>query len=183
MVVLHAGTEKLFTLKRQYQNSTKARPGELTSSFFWHMIGHPSTWGGIMDIRFFVSGFVMAVASLMTGFLVHATLLHAEYMQLPNIYRSDEESMNYFHWMLLAHLMMGFALTWIYRQGIQVGGSTLKQGLRFGIAIACLISIPTYLIYLAVLKIPNELAMKQIIFDVPAIIFLGLLVAFLNRKK
>lgn len=136
-----------------------------------------------MDMRFFVSGIVMAVASLMAGFLVHATLLHPDYMALPNIFRSDEEGMNYFHWMLLAHLMIGFALTWIYRQGSQAGKSPLNQGLRFGLAIACLMTIPTYLIYYAVLKLPGSLVHKQMMYDVPVILLLGVLVAFLNKKK
>ena len=136
-----------------------------------------------MDIRFFVSGLVMAIASLMVGFLVHATLLHPDYMLLPNVFRSDQEGMNFFHWMIMAHVMIGFSLTWIYRQGVQVGSSTLNQGIRFGIAIACLMTIPGYLIYLAVLKIPAELAHKQILYDVPFVILLGILVAFLNKKK
>ena len=136
-----------------------------------------------MDIRFFVSGIVMAIASLMTGFLIHANLLHADYAALPEVFRSDEEGMNFFHWMLIAHVMIGFALTWIYRQGVQSAQSTIGQGVRFGAAIACLMTIPGYLIYLAVLKIPAELAYKQIMFDVPAVIFLGVLVAFLNKKK
>lgn len=136
-----------------------------------------------MDIRFFVSGTVMAIASLMVGFVVHGILLHPDYSALSNVFRSDEEGMNYFHWMVTAHIMIGFALTWIYRQGIQTGGSTLGQGIRFGTAIACLMTIPGYLIYLAVLKIPAELAHKQIMFDVPAVILLGVLVAFLNKKK
>ena len=55
------------------------------------------------------------------GFVVHAILLHPDYAALPNVFRSDEEGMNFFHWMLLAHLMIGFALTWIYRQGVQAG--------------------------------------------------------------
>ena len=125
----------------------------------------------------------MAIASLMLGFLVHGNLLHADYVALPDVFRSDQEGMNFFHWMLLAHLMIGFALTWVYRQGMQADKSTLSQGIRFGIAIACLMTIPTYLIYFAVLKIPAELAHKQILFDVPFIILLGVLVAFLNKKK
>lgn len=136
-----------------------------------------------MDIRFFVSGLVMAVASLMVGFLVHATLLHPDYMLLPDVFRSDEDGMNFFHWMVTAHIMIGFSLTWIYRQGVQAGSSTLSQGIRFGIAIACLMTIPGYLIYLAVLKIPAELAHKQMLYDVPFVILLGVLVAFLNKKK
>jgi hypothetical protein len=155
----------------------------LTLLTFGLMIGYPSTWGGLMDIRFFVSGFVMAVASLMAGFLVHATLLHPDYQMLPNVFRSDEEGMHYFQWMLLAHLMIGFALTWIYRQGVQAGRSVLNQGLRFGVSIVCLMTIPTYLIYFAVLKIPAGLAHKQMLYDVPVILLLGVLVAFLNKKK
>ena len=144
---------------------------------------HPSTWGGLMDIRFFISGIVMGFASLMVGFLVHATLLHPDYNALSSVFRSDEEGMNFFHWMILAHVMIGFSLTWIYRQGVQAGVSTIAQGVRFGIAIACLMTIPTYLIYLAVLKIPAELAHKQMVYDVPFVILLGILVAFLNKKK
>lgn len=136
-----------------------------------------------MDIRFFVSGIVMTIASLMLGFVVHAILLHPDYTALPEVFRSDEEGMNFFHWMLIAHAMIGFALTWIYRQGVQSGQSTLGQGIRFGAAIACLMTIPGYLIYLSVLKIPAGLAHKQMLFDVPAVILLGVLVAFLNRKK
>lgn len=136
-----------------------------------------------MDIRFFVSGLTMAVASLMFGFIVHAQLLHPDYAALPNVFRSDEEGMNYFHWMVTAHIMIGFALTWIYRQGVQLGGSTLGQGIRFGVAIACLMTIPGYLVYLAVLKIPAGLAHKQMLYDVPFVILLGILVAFLNKKK
>ena len=136
-----------------------------------------------MDIRFFVSGIVMGIASLMAGFLVHANLLHADYAALPDVYRSDEEGMNYFHWMLIAHVMIGFALTWIYRQGVQAASSTLSQGIRFGAAMACLMTIPGYLIYLAVLRIPAELAHKQMLFDVPAVLLLGVLVAFLNKRK
>jgi len=136
-----------------------------------------------MDIRFFVSGIVMGVASLMAGFVVHATLLHGDYQTMPSIFRSDEEGMHFFQWMLLAHLMIGFALTWIYRQGVQAGASSLGQGIRFGIAISCLMTIPGFLIYFAVLKIPAELVQKQILFELPFVILMGLLVAFLNRKK
>jgi hypothetical protein len=136
-----------------------------------------------MAIRFFVSGFVTAIASLMSGFLVHASLLHPDYLAQPNVFRSEAEGMQFFQWMLLAHLMIGFGLTWIYRQGVQAGVSTIKQGVRFGMAIACLMTIPTYLIYFAVLKIPAELAQKQIMFDVPLVILMGVLVAFLNKRK
>jgi hypothetical protein len=69
------------------------------------MMVHSFDKGGLMNIRFIVSGVVMAIASLMAGFIVHATLLHADYAALSSVFRSDVEGMNYFHWMLLAHYL------------------------------------------------------------------------------
>lgn len=83
--------------------------------------------------------------------------------------------------MLLAHLFIGFAMTWVYRQG-RKDHHTLGQGIRFGIGICCLSTIPWYLIYLAVIRIPSDLAIKQIAFDVPMMIMLGIIVAYLNRE-
>jgi len=104
-------------------------------------------------------------------------------MLLPDVFRSDQEGMKFFHWIVMVHIKIGFSLTWIYRKSVQVGSSTLSQGIRFGIAIARLMTIPGYLIYLAVLKIPAELAHKQMLYDLPFVILLGVLVAFLNKKK
>ena len=60
---------------------------------------------------------VTVIATMLLGFVIHGVLLKTDYAALPNIMRSEAESMNYFHWMIVAHVLMGFALTWIYRHG------------------------------------------------------------------
>jgi hypothetical protein len=78
---------------------------------------------------------------------------------------------------------MGFAMTWIYRQGIDSGKSPLGQGLRFGLAIICLMTIPMFLIYYAVQQLPTALVQKQIMFEVIGMLLLGVLVAYLNPRS
>jgi hypothetical protein len=134
-----------------------------------------------MNKQFIISVIVMFVATMVVGFVVHATLLAADYAALPNLYRADEESQNYFHYMLIAHLLMAIGLTWVYRMGRQ-DTPWLGQGLRFGLAMIVLMTIPIYMMYYAVQPMPHDLAHKQIIFDSIGMLLLGPLVALLNRK-
>jgi hypothetical protein len=53
--------------------------------------------------------------------------------------------------------------------------------LRFGVTIALLTVVPTYLIYYAVQPMPGILVAKQIVFDGLLLLALGLVVAFLYR--
>jgi hypothetical protein len=134
----------------------------------------------IMTKQFLISALVMFVATMAVGFVVHGVLLGQDYAALPNLYRGEEDSQNYFHFMLLAHVLMAIGLTWVYRIG-RDDSPWLGQGIRFGIAVVVLMTIPTYMIYFAVQPMPEALAVKQIMFDTGAMILMGMLVALLNR--
>ena len=136
--------------------------------------------GPIMNKQFLISSLLMFAATMIAGFTVHSILLAPDYAALPNLYRSDEDSQNYILHMLLAHVLMGIGLTWVYRMG-RDDSPWPGQGLRFGIAITVLMTIPTYMIYFAVQPMPEALAVKQIMFDTIAILLMGMLVAALNR--
>ncbi len=130
--------------------------------------------------QFLLSVIALFVVTLMFGFLVHGLLLESSYARLPNVMRSIEESGNHFHWMLLAHLSIAIGLTWIYRQG-RSNRPWFGQGIRFGLAVAVLTTIPTYLIYHAVAQFPFDLAVLQILYDGAAIVVTGIVTAALNR--
>jgi hypothetical protein len=59
----------------------------------------------------------------------------------------------------------------------------LGQGLRFGLAVACLMAIPYYLIYYSVQPMPGMLVAKQIVFDTIVLMIMGAVVAYLYRSK
>ena len=134
-----------------------------------------------MNRQFLVSGIVVSIVALLFGGIVHAWLLAGDYAALGDLMRPQEEQMKYFQYNILAHVVLGFALTWIYRQGMQVAKPAIAQGARFGFAVACVMVIPIYLIYFAVQPLPAMLVAKQIVFDTIATTLLGVIVALLNR--
>ena len=134
-----------------------------------------------MDKRFLISGVAMTIAAAVLGFVVHGLLLNADYTALvPTIIRAPEDANHYMQWMLLADAAIGFGMTWIYRQGYTASRSALGQGLRCGVAVALVSTIPMFLIYYAVEPLPGMLVAKQLIFSTVQMLLLGVLVAFLN---
>ena len=136
-----------------------------------------------MDKRFWISGVVMTIATMLLGFLVHGLMLADDYNTLVGkVMRPQEEADTMMQWMLLADICIGFAMTWIYRQGI-AARPTMSQGIRFGIAVAFLTVIPQFLIYWVVTAMPGAIVAKQLAFDSVRIVLLGVLVAYLNPPR
>jgi len=82
---------------------------------------------------------------------------------------------------LLAHVLMAGAFVWIYERGKE-DKPWMQQGLRFGIAIALLAPIPTFMIYYTVQQTPGMLAVQQSIGDSLLVIVVALVTAFLGRS-
>lgn len=88
--------------------------------------------------------------------------------------------MELFYLMVLAHVMLAGAFVWIYQRGNE-NRPWLAQGVRYGIAIAVLAPIPTYLIYYVVQPMPIDMVITQIVGETVLCVILGALVAFLNK--
>ena len=135
-----------------------------------------------MDKKFCISWVVIFVVSLLGGFVVHGVLLGADYAAQPNLFRPDAEAQNNFPFMLAAHIIMSGAFVWIYARGNE-NKPWLEQGIRYGVAIVFLTTVPTYMIYYAVQPMPGMHVVKQIIFDGALMVILGVVVAFLNKPQ
>ena len=133
-----------------------------------------------MNKKFIMAWIALFVVWLLGDFVVHAVLLHADYMQLPNLYRTEGDQQKYFPLMILAHVIMSGALVWIYARGAEAK-PWVAQGVRFGVAIALLTAVPTYLIYFVVQPMPAEVVIKQILFEGVLMVILGTIVAWLYR--
>jgi hypothetical protein len=133
-----------------------------------------------MTKRFWLSTLVLFVLIMATDFLLHGVLLHGDYALLPNLMRTEADSQRYFGWMLLAHGFIAGAFVWIYQRGKE-DRPFLSQGLRFGLVIALLTAVPTYLIYYAVQPWPGLLVAKQVVFDLVRMLILGVVVAWMNK--
>ena len=135
-----------------------------------------------MNKRFWLSTLVFFVVAMGTDFVLHGLLLHGDYAQLPNIMRTEADSAQYFPIMLLAHVFIAFAFVWIYQRGCE-DKPWLGQGLRFGLVVAFLTVVPTYMIYYAVQPLPGMLVIKQIVFDLIRTAALGVVVGWMYRAR
>ena len=98
-----------------------------------------------------------------------------------SLYRPESQQRLYFGSMLLAHLLIGIGLSWIYRRGHEPGKGLLVQGARFGTAIAVVSTIALFVIYFTVQPVPSVLVAQQIVFDWIGMMVLGIIVAWLNK--
>jgi len=135
-----------------------------------------------MNKTFAVSVVALFVVSMLLGMVVHGMLLGADYQRLTEVglFRKESDAQAHFTYMLLAHVFLAVGITWIYRHG-RDARPWMGQGVRFGIALALVTCIPTYLIYFAVQPMPSDLVAKQVAFDLVAMVILGLTAAAVNR--
>ena len=133
-----------------------------------------------MNKKLIIAWIVVFVAWLMGSFVVHGVLLRSNYMQLTNLFRTEEDQQKYFPLMILAHVILSGSFVWIYARGAEAK-PWLAQGVRFGVAVALLATVPTYVIYFVVQPMPGNVVIKQIIFDSALMIVLGTIVAWLYR--
>jgi hypothetical protein len=133
-----------------------------------------------MSKKFLFAWIVLFVAWFLGSFVVHGVLLRSDYMQLTNLFRAEDDQRKYFPLMIVAHLMLSGTFVWIYARGVEAK-PWLAQGVRFGLAVALLTAVPTYMIYFAVQPMPADIVSKQIVCDGVLTIILGMIVAWLYR--
>ncbi len=127
-----------------------------------------------------VSAIVMFVMAWALSFFVHGVLLFADYSVTAGM-RPPAEAQALLPYMFLAHALFGAAFAWVYVQGKE-DKPWLAQGLRYGIAMACVTVIPMYLIYHVVTPVALVVALKQIGYDTVRVVLMGIVLAWINRK-
>jgi hypothetical protein len=135
-----------------------------------------------MNKKFVIAWIVLFIAWFVGSFVVHGVLLRSDYMQLTNLFRVEGDQQKYFPLMFLAHVILSGAFVWIYARGVEAK-PWLAQGVRFGVAVALLTIVPTYMIYFVVQPMPGEVVIKQIVFDGILMVILGTIVAWLYREE
>jgi hypothetical protein len=135
-----------------------------------------------MNKKFLIAWIVLLIAWFLGSFVVHGLLLRSDYLQLTNLFRAEGDQQKYFPLMLVAHVLLSGAFVWIYARGVEAR-PWLAQGVRYGVAVALLTVVPTYMIYFVVQPMPGDVVIKQIVFDGVLTVLLGTIVAWLYRDR
>jgi hypothetical protein len=134
----------------------------------------------MLDRKLIISIVVTFVVAMVFGGAVHGFILHGEYAKLP-IMRSESAQQQLFGFMILAHVIYAVGFCWIYARGREAK-PWLGQGFRYGLAVATVTVIPTYMIYYVVMPYPSDIVAQQIAYDTIATVVLGIVVAWLYRR-
>ena len=121
---------------------------------------------------------VVFIVANFTGFFIHAIWLKQDYMPIANLYRPEGQEKMAF--IVLAYLAFAIGSVWAYAHGVE-NKPWLGQGLRFGIVLWLILSVPWFFITYAVQPIPALLLAKQITMEAIDKIVLGLVIAALYR--
>lgn len=128
--------------------------------------------------KFILTVIVVFIVANLMGFLIHAYLLQADYMAIKEHYRPEgQEKMIFIN---LAYVSFAIGSVWVYAKGVE-DKPWLGQGIRFGIAMALVLAIPSFFIAYAVQPVPSALMVKQIMFETVDKILLGIITAALYR--
>jgi hypothetical protein len=134
-----------------------------------------------MNKQYIIAWIVVFVVWFAGSYVVHGVLLHEDYVKLSGLFRSEAEAQQYFPLLIFAHVLLSGALVWIYARGVEAK-PWMAQGIRFGIAVALLTIVPTYLIYYVVQPMHGATVAKQIAFDSILTLILACVTAFLYRR-
>ena len=135
-----------------------------------------------MKGKFFLAWLVVFILGMVFGMVVHGMILKPDYDQLRQIFRTEEDAQAHFPFLLFAHIVFAGAFAWIYSRGIEAK-PWLVQGVRFGIAVALLCTVPMFLIYYSIQPMPGMVVFKQICLDTIATVILGLGAAWVYRNE
>jgi hypothetical protein len=136
-----------------------------------------------MDKRFWVCGIVVGAAGLILGFIVHGLLLRADYQALASLYRTQAQANAQAPWIIPAYLMLGLAMTWLYRRMPASDGVDLRRGARFGLAVALVSYVPWHMLAFVAHPLPLSLMLRQVAFDAVAMVLLGMVLAWLQPHR
>lgn len=131
--------------------------------------------------RFLLRTIVVAIAMFALGFVGHQLLLARDYAAIEPIMRSKADMQAHMPFALINCLVFSAAFVWIYSQG-RTAKPWLGQGLRFGVAVWAIASVPLYLTNYVIEPWPGMFVAKVLAWEFIAAMVLGIIVAALARN-
>ena len=122
---------------------------------------------------------VIFIVATATGMFIHAIWLKQDYVPAAALYRPDDQIKMVF--IILAYLAFAIGSVWLYAHGVE-DKPWFGQGVRFGIAMFLVLTIPSFFIAYAVQPMPALLVAKQVLAEGVNRIVLGIITALLYRR-
>ncbi len=130
--------------------------------------------------RLLLTMLVIWILSIVFGSLIHGFLLAQDYGQVAQLYRTANDT--HFITIFIGYLAFAVGSVWVYSRGVE-DKPWPAQGLRFGLAIWLILSVPSFLIEYATQPVPESLVVKQLAYELVNKLILGLVTAAMIRPR
>jgi len=127
--------------------------------------------------RFLVASLVVFVAMQAMGFVVETLILMSTYEALKHLWRPDMMDKMWIWY--VTGLLVAFLFTYIFIQGRE--GKGLMEGVRYGIIMWLLMSVPMSHAFYAVIAIPYSLCLAWCASGLIQFLVVGILVAAIYK--
>lgn len=131
--------------------------------------------------KFLARTLVVAVAMFILGYIGHQLLLGRDYALIEPIMRNKADMQAHMPFALVSALCFSGAFVWIFSH-FRGGGPWLARGIRFGLAIWAVASVPLYLTNYTIEPWPGIFVIKILAWEVLAAMILGILTAALAKN-
>jgi|SRR5262252_3393841 len=130
-------------------------------------------------VRLIVTIIVTFVLADALGYFIHHIWLRQDYLPIANLLRPEGEQK--VSWIIIANLAFAIGAVWAYAHGVE-DKPWLGQGLRFGIVLCLILTLPSFLILYAVLPVPAILMVKQVSSEVIGKLIIGIVIALIYGR-
>jgi hypothetical protein len=130
-------------------------------------------------MRLMLTIIVIFILANFLGFFIHAIWLKQDYLPIAQHYRDPGEQKML--WIVLAYISFAVGSVLVYARGVE-DKPLLGQGVRFGLLMFLILTVPSFFIAYAVQPVPAVLMSKQVLAELADKILLGIVTAFVYGK-
>jgi len=129
-----------------------------------------------------IASVVVFVLFTVLDFVLHGILLRDLYAETAHLWR-PAETLSGLAWIIwVVDALIAFLFVWLYGKGWEAGKPWLGQGLRFGLVVGLLFSLPMGFSMYAIMPIPLSLGLGWFVGALVEFIIAGIAVAMVFRS-
>ncbi|MEI7751364.1 MAG: hypothetical protein WCJ71_04650 [Candidatus Omnitrophota bacterium] len=135
-----------------------------------------------MPKKILTASVVVGVLFLVMDFVLHSVLLRGLYAETASLWRAPE-ALGRLGWIIwVVDVLIAFFFVWLYSKGLEAGKAWLGQGIRFGLVVGLIFSLPMGFSMYAMMPVPFSLGLGWFVGALVEFVVAGVAVAFVFRS-
>ena len=132
--------------------------------------------------RYFLATLAVFVATFVLDIVINNVILAKLYLATASLWRPMEEMQRLIPWSFLVYVVTALVFTYMYAKGYEGKPSRIGEGMRFGLLIGLLTSLPMAVMCYITMPIPSALAWGGFLTGMGEFALLGIVAGLVYHK-